>query len=132
MESNSVNSPDTPQRLLVICSRPVDHYELSEAGRKNLQHIFTTWFPRVVYFDLTDDTASVQVVVRKGIVSTKNVFNTSFLRTDGSLIKRIDYDEERMIGRVCKHYDQSKSKYDGKKDGWDQRLAFYSLEAVPA
>lgn len=132
MENHSLATSDVPHRLLTIMSRLTDDQQLSESGRKNLQHIFTTWFPRAVYFDLTDDTSTVQVVVRKGIVSTKNVFNTSFLRADGSLIKRIDYDEERMIGKVCKNYDHNKSKYDGNKDGWDHRLAYYTPEPAPA
>ena len=118
-------------RTLTIASRMVDNYQLSESGLKNLQHIFTTWFPRMVYFDLTDDTVRVEVLVRKGVISTKNVFNTVFRRADGSEIKRVNYDEERMMGKVCKAYDPEKSKYEGKVDGFDQRLAVYKREPLP-
>lgn len=125
METNS------PHRELLIASRLVENYQLSESGLKNLQHIFTTWFPRMVYFDLTDDTVRVEVLVRKGVISTKNVFNTAFFRADGSEIKRINYDEERMMGKVCKAFDPEKSKYVGKTDGFDQRLAVYKREPLP-
>ncbi len=43
---------NAPERLLVIASRLADQYQLTESGIKNLQHIFTSWFPKVVYFDL--------------------------------------------------------------------------------
>lgn len=122
----------TPERTLVICSRPNEKYVLTDVGQKNLQHIFTTWFPRVVYFDLTDDTVRVVVIVRLGTISGKNVFNTSFVRADGSEIKRLDYDEDRMIGRVCKPYLQEKTTYLGKRDGFDERLVHYRIDAVSA
>jgi len=111
--------------MLVIGWRLAERYQLTEAGIKNLQHIFTTWFPRVVYFDLTDDTAKVNVTVRRGVISGKNVFSTSFLRTDGSVIKTAEYDEDRMVGRVCTQYDQAKSSFLGTKDGFDCRIAYY-------
>lgn len=120
---------NTPQRLLTISSRLAERYELTESGHKNLQHIFTTWFPRVVYNDLTDDTVRVSVIVRRGIISGKNVFKASFLKADGSEIKSKEYDEDRMVGKVCKQYDQSKTSYFGKKDGFDHRHVYYTVEA---
>ena len=119
---------NTPQRLLIISSRLAERYELTESGHKNLQHIFTSWFPRVVYNDLTDDTVGVSVIVRRGIISGKNVFKASFLKADGSEIKSKEYDEDRMIGKVCKQYDQSKTSYFGKKDGFDHRHVYYTVD----
>ena len=117
---------NAPERLLVVASRLADRYQLTESGIKNLQHIFTSWFPRVVYFDLTDDTVRVNVVVRRGMISTKSVFATSFISADGSVIKTVDYDEDRMVGKVCDQYDQRKTGYYGKKDGFDYRMvSFY-------
>jgi hypothetical protein len=116
---------NTTDRMLIISSRLADGYQLTESGLKNLQHIFTTWFPRVVYADLTADTAQVSVVVKKGMFTSKNEFGAAFLRADGSEIKRASYDEDRMIGKVCAHYDQSRTKYQGKKDGYDERAVYY-------
>jgi hypothetical protein len=120
----------TTERLLIVASRLADDCVLTESGVKHLQHVFTTWFPRMVYFDLTDDTVRVNVVVRRGFVSSKNVFGTSFLRADGSQIKRMDYDEDRVIGKACPYYDQSSSKYFGNHDGYDCRNVYYT--ALPA
>ena len=114
------------ERRLVIRSRVADGVTLTELGLKQLQHVFTVWFPRAVYQDLTDDTAAVDVVVRIGRTSAKNVFNVSFLRGDGSLIKKVDYDEDRLTGKTCLYYDQSQSGYYGKKDGLDYRVVIYS------
>ncbi len=117
---------NAPERLLVIASRLADRYQLTDSGIKNLQHIFTSWFPRVVYFDLADDTVRVNVVVRRGVISAKNVFSTAFISADGCVLKTVDYDEDRMVGKVCDQYDQRKSGYYGKKDGFDFRLVSFS------
>lgn len=119
---------NTSERLLILGSQLAADYQLTESGVKNLQHVFTTWFPRVVYFDLTDDTVRVNVIVRRGNISRKNVFSASFLRADNSLIKKIDYDEDRMVGKVCAHYDQSRTGYYGKKEGYDCRLVYYATD----
>jgi len=116
---------DKPDRMLIISSRLAEGYQLTESATKNLQHVFTTWFPRVVYGDLTPDTAQVRVVVKKGMITTKNLFEAAFLRADGSTIKNAVYDQDRMIGKVCAHYDQGKTKYQGKKDGLDERAVYY-------
>ena len=113
-------------RSLVISSRLAEGYHLTEIGLKNLQHVFTVWFPRAVYYDLTDDTVRVDVVVRMGRTSSKGVYTTEFLRSDGSLIKKIEYDEDRLVGTVCENYDQRRSGYCGKKDGLDYRIVVYS------
>ena len=115
-----------PERRLIISSRLAKDYELTEAGAKHLQHVFTAWFPRVVYYDLTDDTVRVDVVVRKGNISKKNLFDTSFLRADGSVIKATHYDEDRMIGKRCDQYDQARTLYLGKKEGLDYRDVYYT------
>lgn len=119
----------TTERLLIVASRLADNYVPTESGVKHLQHVFTTWFPRMVYFDLTDDTVRVNVVVRQGIISSKSVFGTTFLRADGSAIKRVDYDEDRVIGKACAFYDQSSSKYFGKHEGFDCRNVYYTSNA---
>ena len=115
-----------PERCLVIRSRQAEGYHWSEVGLKDLQHVFTDWFPRSVYYDLTDDTARVDVVVRKDFTSGKGVFSASFIRADGSVIKSIEYNEGKLIGRSCAHYDPKKTRYDGKKDGFDHRLVYYT------
>lgn len=126
MDSNA------PERTLIIRSQIAKHYVLNEVGHKNLQHLFTTWLPRVVYADMTEDTASLLVVVRRGTISGKNVFKTSFVRANGSEIKCVDYDEERMIGRVCKPYLQEKTAYVGKNNGFDERVVHYQVAASSA
>jgi len=88
--------------------------------------MFTAWFPRAVYYDLTDDTARVNVVVRKGVISKKNVFDTSFLGADGSVIKTVNYDEDRIVGKRCDQYVQNKTRYNGKRDGIDYRDVYYT------
>jgi len=100
-------------------------YQLNEAANKHLQHVFMVWFPRALYRDLTDDTVRVDVIVRKGTISERNVYSTRFVRGDGSLIKMIDYDEDRLTGAQCPSYDQLRSGYCGSKDGADFRLIVY-------
>lgn len=117
--------PDTSERMLIISSRLADGYQLTESGLKNLQHTFTTWFPRAIYVDLTPDTAQVRVVVKRGTITGKNEFSASFCRADGTVIKSAAYDQDRMVGKVCAHYDQSRTKYQGKKDGFDERAVYY-------
>jgi hypothetical protein len=102
-----------------------DGVTLSELASKQLQHVFTVWFPRALYQDLTPDTAAVDVVVRIGRTSGKNVYNVSFLGGNGSLIKKVDYDEDRLTGKTCNYYDQSQSGYYGRKDGVDYRIVIY-------
>lgn len=114
------------ERRLIISSRQAEGYQLTEIGLKNLQHVFTVWFPRAVYYDLTDDTVRVDIVVRKGWTSGRGVFATSFLRADGSVIKKVEYDEDRFVGKVCESYDQKRSGYCGKKNGMDYRVAVYA------
>jgi hypothetical protein len=118
------------ERRLIISSRLAEGYQLTEIGLRNLQHVFTVWFPRAVYRDLTDDTVRVDIVVRKGWTSGRGVFATSFLRADGSVIRTVDYDEDRFVGRVCENYDQRRSSYCGKKDGVDYRIAVYAAGPV--
>ena len=122
MEGNST------ERRLVIRSRLGAGYQLTEIGLKNLQHVFTVWFPRTVYYDLTDDTVRVDIVVRHGWTSGRGVYATSFLRADGSVIKNVEYDEDRFVGKICENYDQSKSGYCGKKDGIDYRMVVYATK----
>jgi len=117
-------------RRLIISSRLAEGYQLTEIGLKNLQHVFTVWFPRAVYRDLTDDTVRVDVVVRRGWASGRGVFATSFLKADGSVVKNVEYDEDRVVGKACENYDQKSSGYCGKKDGIDYRMAVYAAAPV--
>jgi len=108
-------------------TRVADGYELTEIGLKHLQHMFTVWFPPALFNDLTDDTVRVDVVVRKGHASGRSVYNASFVRADGSVIKIMDYDEDRITGKVCKSYDLKRSGYFGNKDGFDYRNLLYTI-----
>ena len=131
-------TPATPvagnglERRLIISSRLADGYQMTAIGLKNLQHVFTVWFPRAVYHDLTDDTVRVDIVVRRGWVSGRAVYTTSFLRADGSVIKKVEYDEDRFLGKVCENYDQTKSGYFGKKNGSDYRIVVYAARPATA
>jgi hypothetical protein len=118
------------ERRLIISSRLAEGYQLTEIGLRNLQHVFTVWFPRAIYRDLTDDTVRVDIVIRKGWTSGRGVFATSFLKADGSVTKKLDYDEDRFVGKVCENYDQRRSSYCGKKDGLDYRIAVYAAGPV--
>jgi len=117
---------NSTERRLIISSRMAEGYQLHEAAHKHLQHVFMVWFPRALYRDLTDDTVRVDVVVRKGTISERNVYSTSFVRGDGSVIKTIEYDEDRLTGAKCPSYDQLRSGYCGSKDGADFRLVVYT------
>src|SRR5687768_6443905 len=98
-------------RRLIIGSRLADGYSMTDVGMKNLQHVFTVWFPRAVFNDLTDDTVRLDVIVKMGRTSGKSVYVTTFMRSDGSTVKKVDYDEDRLLGRVCEAYDQARSGY---------------------
>ena len=121
--------PKRVERRIIITSRLADGYVLTGVGMKNLQHVFTVWFPRAIYNDLTDDTVKVDVTVRMGRSSGKSVYNVVFVRGDGGVIKRVDYDEDRLVGRVCECYEQSRSGYYGRKDGVDFRIVSYLVAA---
>jgi hypothetical protein len=118
------------ERRLIISSRLAEGYQLTEIGLKNLQHVFTVWFPRAVYYDLTDDTVRVDIVVRRGWTTGRGVYAVSFLKADGSVIKNVTYDEDRFVGRVCENYDQRRSSYCGRKNGLDYRIAIYAAGPV--
>jgi len=118
------------ERKLIIASRVAEGYHLTEIGLKNLQHIFTVWFPRAIYRDLTDETVRVDVIVRIGRTSGKGVYTTTFVGSNGTVIKKTDYDEDRLIGKVCDEYDQLRSGYCGKKDGFDFRIVVYTTQTA--
>ena len=118
------------ERRVVLRTRVADGYDLTQLEQRHLQHVFTVWFPAVVYDDLTADTSRVDVVVRKGHVSGRPVYNTSFVRANGSVIKATDYDEDRLTGKVCKSYDLKRSGYLGKKDGFDCRKLLYTINST--
>jgi len=120
----------TPDRSLLIRSRLAEGYHWSEVSLKNLQHVLTDWFPAAIYTDLTADTVRVDVTILKDFSSGKDVFNAVFLGADNSEIKRTEYLESKLIGKSCPQYDKRKTRYDGKKDGYDHRLAYYA--PVPA
>ena len=116
------------ERRIVLRHRVADDYQLTKLELKRLQHVFTDWFPGVVFSDLTDDTVRVDVVVRKGNLSGQSVYNTSFLKADGSVIKVAYYDEDRFTGKVCKSYDPGRSGYFGQKDGFHYRNLLYTIK----
>jgi len=103
-----------------------DGYHLTELGLKQVQHVLTDWFPRAVFGDLTEDTVRVDVLVKPGRTTGKNVYHASFLRADGSGIKTLEYDEDRLSGKVCNAYDTTRSGYFGKKEGHDYRVLRYT------
>ena len=115
---------NVPERRLIIRSRMAEGFTLSETGLKSLQHVLTDWLPRTVYFDLTDDTVRVDVEARRSFTG-KCAFNVSFIRSDASVIKKVEYAEERILGKVCKAYNPKRTRYDGKHDGFDHRLVIY-------
>jgi hypothetical protein len=119
-----------PDRRLVIRSRVAEGYFFSASSLKSLQHVFTDWFPRGVYFDLTDDTARVDVVAKKEFTSGKCLLSASFVRVDGSVAKTAEYAEEKLVGKMCECFDQKKTVYEGKQDGFDQRVVFYTISAA--
>jgi hypothetical protein len=114
-------------RRIMLRTRVAEGYDLTPLQLKHLQHVFTAWFPAAVFDELTDDTVRVDVVVRKGHVSRRSVYNSSFVRADGSVIKTRDYDEDRLTGKVCQSYDRRHTEYLGKKDGFDCRNLLYTI-----
>ena len=117
---------ESSERCLLIRSRLAEGYSFSESSLKSLQHVFTDLFPRAVYADLTADTVSIDVVVRKDFTSEKGVFSASFKRADSTVIKSKEYLEDRLTGKACPYYNPKKARYDGKRDGFDHRLVYYS------
>jgi hypothetical protein len=115
------------ERRVVLRHRVADDYPLTKLELKRLQHVFTDWFPAMVFSDLTEDTVRVDVVVRKGNLSGQSVYNTSFLKADGSVIKVAYYDEDRFTGKVCKSYDPGRSGYFGQKDGFHYRNMLFTI-----
>jgi len=61
------------ERRIVLRHRVADDYQLTKLELKRLQHLFTDWFPAMVFSDLTEDTVRVDVVVRKGNLSGQSV-----------------------------------------------------------
>lgn len=115
------------ERRIVLRTRVADGYHLTALELKHLQHVFTDWFPGAVFDDLTHDTVRVDVVVRKGRVSGRSVYDASFVGADGAVIKITHYDEDRLTGKVCESYDPRRSGYFGKKEGFDYRNLFYTI-----
>ena len=121
---------NAPERFILFRSRLAEGYSFSESGRKNVQHVFTDWIPRAIYADLTDDTVSVDVDVSRDFASGRSLYNAVLKRSDGSVIKKSSYAEDRLIGKVCPQYNPKKSKYDGNRDGYDHRLVYYDVDAL--
>jgi hypothetical protein len=116
------------ERRIVLRHRVAEDYALTRLEQDRLQHVFTDWFPGVVFPDLTDNTVRVDVVVRKGNLSGRSVYNTSFVGPDGSVIKVAYYDEDRFSGKVCNSYDPGRSGYFGQKDGFHYRNLLYTIK----
>ena len=118
------------ERRVVLRHRVADDYDLTQLEQKRLQRVFTDWLPGVVFHDLTGDTVRVDVVVRKGRLSGRSVYNASFLNADGSVVKKTDYDEDRITGKVCANYDPGRSGYFGQKDGFHYRNLLYTNQPM--
>jgi len=114
------------EKSILIRSRLAEGYTLSESGVKALQHVLTDWLPRALYYDLTDDTVSVDLVVQNDYLTGKGRFDASFKRQDGSVIQRREYLQDRLTGKQCPNYDPKKTKYEGNFDGFDHRRVFYA------
>ncbi len=115
------------ERRIVLRTRVADDYQLTKVGLKHLHHVCTVWLPAAIFDDLTGDSVGVDVVVRRGHASGRSVYNASFVRTDGSVIKVADYDEDRITGKVCRSYDLRGSEYLGEVGGFDHRLLLYTI-----
>ena len=89
---------NSSERRLVISSRMTPGYQLNESNLKHLQHVLTDCFPRAIYRDLSDDTVRVDVIVRKSTLLNRNAYTARFLNGDGSVIKTINYEEDRLTG----------------------------------
>ena len=118
------------ERRLVLSSRLAEGYHLTEDGLKHMQHVFTVWFPRKIFHDLTPDTVRVDVLVKRGYATGKSVYLTSFLRADGSLIRSEVYDDDRLTGVACEDFDQLRSGYCGQKNGLDYRMLIYTSRST--
>lgn len=118
------------ERSLLIRSRLRAGYHLSEFGMKNLQHVLTDWFPRAVYADLSDDVVHVDIEIRRDDITGRAIFNVAFCRADGSVSKRTDYPDDKLIGQTCPYYDPKKAAYQGKQDGYDCRLVHYTSDTT--
>lgn len=113
------------ERSVLIRSRLAEGYTLSESGLKALQHVFTDWLPRALYYDLTDDTVSVDVIVRRDFLTGKGNLESVFKRQDGTQIQKREYLQDRLTGKQCPNYDPKKTKYEGNIGGFDHRRVFF-------
>ena len=116
------------ERRLVISSRITPGYHLNESGLKHLQHVLTAWFPRAIYRDLTPDTVRVDVIVRKSNIVNRNAYTAAFVKDDGSLIKTISYEEDRLMTAKCPSYDPLRSGYCGTRGDDHFRLVIYNAD----
>ena len=121
---------NAPDRMILIRSKVSAGYHLSESGLKDLQHTFTDWFPRAVYFDLTEDTVSVEVSVRKDFISGKGLLTALFKSEDGTTVKSKEYSQDRLIGATCDYYYKKKARYDGNHEGFDHRIVLYDATPI--
>jgi len=116
------------RRLFIIFSLDKGFFNKTEANslvtyaESHIRHVIRDWFPEAVFDDLTDDTTRLDVVVRKGLLTNRNVYGTSFYRADGSLIKKQDYDEDRLFGRTRVHHDRKADTFVGRVYGADVRI----------
>ena len=103
---------------------------MNEAALKHLQHVLTAWFPRAIHRDLSDDTVRVDVTVRKSTVPllNRNAYTAVFVKADGSVIKTINYEEDRLITAKCPSYDQVRSGYCGTRGDDHFRLVIYNAD----
>jgi len=122
---------ENAERRLIIRSRLAANYDLTESGLKNIQHLIADWLPRAVYCDLTDDTARLDVVIRRNFTG-KAKFVVEFIRADSSYVKACEYTEERITGIVCDAYLPERTRYHGQYDSYDNRLVIYATASTTA
>ena len=116
------------ERRLVISSRITPGYHLSQAGLKHLQHVLTDCLPKAIYHDLSQDTVRVDVLVRKSSILNGNAYTAAFVKGDGSVIKTINYEEDRLITAKCPSYDHVRSGYCGTRGDDHFRLVIYNAD----
>jgi hypothetical protein len=106
--------------------RPNESAEAISYAELHVRHVMKDWFPGAVCHDLTAETARLDVVIKKGHLSGRSVYETSYFRADGSLIKKATYDEDRLVGRVCPHYDKTAVESVAKVCGADIHSVVFS------
>jgi hypothetical protein len=124
--------PTGHERRLFVCfsldrgyARKTDETTWDTFTETHVRHVIRDLFPEAVFADLTEDTARLDVVVRKSNLTRSHIYGTSFYRGDGSLIKKKDYDEDTMHGMKTTRHDKRADQFIGKIYGADVRLVVF-------